>query len=78
MDKVVELLHEYQDLFHAKFTNRKWIIRDLGVMRITLKPNVTLVNQRPYHLNLNYKEKVPLDLDKILTAGIIEHVEESD
>jgi len=32
----------------------------------------------PYHLNSKYKEKVRLELDKMLEAGIIEPVEESD
>lgn len=31
---------------------------DLGVMRITLKPDLKLVKQRPYRLNPKYKEKV--------------------
>ena len=43
--KVVELLHEYQDLFPNKFTDLKVIIRDLGVMKITLKPDAKPVKQ---------------------------------
>ena len=39
VDKVTELLHKYQDLFPTKFMDLKGIIRDLGVMKITLKPN---------------------------------------
>ena len=39
VDKVAKFLHEYQDLFPTKFTDLKGIIRDLGVMKITLKPN---------------------------------------
>ena len=57
VDKAAEFLREYQDLFPTKFTDLKWIIRDLGMMKITLKPNVKLVKQRPYHLNPKYKEK---------------------
>ena len=78
MDKVTELLREYQDLFPTKFTDLKGIIGDLGVMKITLKPDAKPVKQRPYHLNPKYKEKVHLELDKMLAAGIIEPVEESD
>lgn len=78
VDKVVELLHEYQDLFPSKFTNLKGTIKDLGMMKITLNLNKKLVKQRPYHLNSKYKEKVYLQLDKMLTAGIIEPIEESD
>jgi len=35
VDKVTELLHEYQDLFPTKFIEPKWIIGDLGAMKIT-------------------------------------------
>ena len=39
MDKVTELLREYQDLFPTKIMDLKGIIGDLGMMKITLKPN---------------------------------------
>ena len=76
--KVAKLLHEYQHLFPTKFTDLKGIIRDLGVMKITLKPDVKPVKQRPYCLNLKHKEKVHVELDKMLAASIINPVEESD
>jgi len=41
--KVADLLQEYQDLLPAKFSNIKWIVWDLGVMKITLKPDAKLV-----------------------------------
>jgi len=47
-------------------------------MKITLKPNTNPVKQRPYCLNPKYKEKVCLELDKMLVEGIIEPVEESN
>ena len=78
MDKVTEFLCEYQDLFPTKFTNMKVIIGDPGMMKITLKPGTKPVKQRPYHLNPKYKEKVRLDLEKMLALGIIEPIEESD
>lgn len=37
VDKVSELLCRYQDLFPTKFSELKWIIGDLGFMKITLK-----------------------------------------
>ena len=37
VNKVVELLHEYQDLFLPKITELKGIIGDVGVMKITLE-----------------------------------------
>ena len=76
MDKVTELLYEYHDLFPTKFTDLKRIIRDLGVMM--LKLDVKLVKQRPYRLNLKHKEKVCVELEKMLITGIIEPMEESD
>ena len=66
VDKVAELLRKYHDLFPTKFSYLKGIVRDLGVMKITLKPNAKSIKQRPYRLNLKYKEKVRLELDKML------------
>jgi len=48
MDKVVELLHEYQDLFPTKFSDLKGIVVDLGIMNINLNLDVKLVKQCPY------------------------------
>eukprot|EP00253_Pinus_taeda_P021954 PITA_21954 len=78
VDKVAELLREYQDLFPMNFSDLKGIIGDLGVMKITLKPKAKTVKKIFYRLNLKYKERVLLELDKMLVVGIIEPVEESD
>ena len=43
VDKVAELLCEYDDLFATNITDLKGIIKDLGMMSITLKPNAKLV-----------------------------------
>lgn len=75
--KVLEVLHEFRELFPTKFMELKGILRDLGVMEITLKPDVKLVKQRPYRLNLKYKEKVKEEFEKMVTTSIIELVEES-
>ena len=72
------MLHDYQDLFPTKFTEMKGIVGDLGVMRIPLKEDARPVKQHPYRLNPRYKEKVKDEIDKMLTAGIIEPVEESE
>jgi hypothetical protein len=37
IDKITELLHEYQDLFPTKFTDMKGIKGPMGEMRIHLK-----------------------------------------
>ena len=72
------MLHDYQDLFPTKFTEMKGIVGDLGVMRILLKEDARPVKQRPYRLNLRYKEKVKDDIDKMLVAGIIDPIEQSE
>ena len=78
VDKVVELLREYQDLFLTNITDLKGIISDLGMMKITLKPNAKPFKQTPCCLNPKNKEKVPVELEKMLSVGIIEPVEESN
>jgi hypothetical protein len=59
------------------FFEMKGIAGDLGEMKIPMKPNTKLVRQRPYRLNPKYKEKVKVELDKMLDVGIIEPVDES-
>lgn len=78
VDKVTKFHCEYQDLFNTKFMMLKGIIGDMGIMKIMLKPNTKPVKKWPYHLNPKYKEKVHLELDKILTADVIEPLEESN
>jgi hypothetical protein len=56
----------------------KGIKGPMGEMRIPLKPDANPFNQRPYRLNSEYKEKVKIELDRMLGAGIIELVEESE
>eukprot|EP00253_Pinus_taeda_P033826 PITA_33826 len=48
VDKVTELLHEYQDLFPTKFIDLEGIIGDLGVMKIMLKPDAKPGGQETY------------------------------
>ena len=75
MEKIMDLLHEFQDLFPTKFLKMKGILGDLGEMKIPLKPDAKLVRQRLYRLNLRYKERVKAELDKILDDGIIDPIE---
>ena len=72
------MLHDYQDLFPTEFLEMKGIVGYLGVMRILLKEDSRPVKQCPYRLNHRYKEKVKDEIDKMLAAGIIEPVEESE
>jgi hypothetical protein len=78
IDKITKLLHEYQELFPTKFTDMKGIKGPMGDMRIPLKPYARIVKQRPYRLNPKYKEKVKIELDRMLEVGIIELVEVSE
>lgn len=45
LGKVVELPHEYEEIFQKKFMELRGIVGDLGVMKITLKRDVKLVKQ---------------------------------
>jgi len=56
----------------------KGIIQDLGFMKIPLKSNAKPIKQISYRLNPKYKEKVKIELDKMIAARIIELVEESE
>ena len=75
MAKIMDLLHEFQDLFPTIFSEMKGILGDLGEMKIPLKAYVKPVKQRPYRLNPWYKERVDVELAKMLDVGIIEPVE---
>ena len=49
----------------------------MGEMRIHLNPDARPLKQRLYRLNPKYKEKVKIELDRMLEGGIIEPVEVS-
>jgi hypothetical protein len=55
----------------------KGIKGPMGEMKIPLKLDARPVKQRPYGLKPNYKEKVKIELDRMLEPGIIEPIEES-
>jgi hypothetical protein len=56
----------------------KGIKGTMGDMRIPLKPYERPFKQRSYRVNPKYKEKVNIELDRMLEAVIIEPVEESE
>jgi hypothetical protein len=47
----------------------KGIKGPMGEMRIPLKPYARPVKHRTYRLNPKYKEKVKIELDRMLEAG---------
>jgi hypothetical protein len=77
VEKIADLLCEYQDLFPTTFSEMKGIVGELGEMKIPLKLDAKPVRQRPYRLNMKYKEKVKEEIDRMLEARIIEPVVES-
>jgi hypothetical protein len=54
----------------------KGIVGELGGMRIYLKLDVKRLKQRLYQLNLVYKQKVKVEIDRMLEVGIIEPIME--
>ena len=76
--KIIDLLHEYQDLFPTNFSEMKGTVGDLGEMKIPLRPDAKPSKQCPYIMNLGYKEKVKSELDRMLDTGTIEPIEESE
>jgi hypothetical protein len=77
VENIADLLREYQDLFQTTFSEMKGVVGDLGEMKIPLKLVANLVRQRLYKLNPKYKEKVRVEIDRMLDTGIIEPIEES-
>jgi hypothetical protein len=75
---ITELLREYNDLFPTMFTEIKGIAGELGEMKIPLRAKARSIRHRTYRLNLIYKQKVKVEIDRMLEAGIIEPEEESE
>ena len=74
----MDMLHEFQYLFPTNFSEMKGILGDLGEMKIPLNPYAKLVRQRLCRLNPQYKERVKVELGRMLDAKIIELVKESE
>ena len=47
------------------------IIDDLGEMKIPQKQYAMPIKKHPYRLNIRYKEKAKIELDRLLDAGIL-------
>jgi hypothetical protein len=56
----------------------KGIYGELRETKIPLKTDSKPMKHRPYRLNPVYKKKVKLEIDRMLEAGIIEPVTESE
>jgi hypothetical protein len=77
-EKIVDLLHEYQDVLLTTFLEMKGISKDLRKIRIPINLYVKPVKQRPYRLNPVYKKKVKAKIDRMMEDRIIEHVVDSN
>jgi hypothetical protein len=78
VESITKLLGEYNYLFPRKFIEMKGIVRELGEIKIPLRPEERSIRQRPYRLNPIYKQKVKAEIDRMLEADIIEPVKESE
>ena len=74
--EIFSLLKEYEDLFPSSIADLKGIKGEMGEMWIILKPDARPVKHRPYRLNPRVKEKVKVEIDKMLKFGLIFLVEE--
>ena len=77
MSKIIDLLHEFQDLFPTKLFEIKGISGELGEVKVPLNPYAWPMKQRLYTLNLRYKEHLKVELEKMLDTSIIKTFEES-
>jgi hypothetical protein len=75
MEKIADLLRisrYFSNLFFRDEGNSWRIRRDEYSLKLDAKP----VRQRPYRLNPKYKEKVKVELERMIEAGIIEPIAE--
>jgi hypothetical protein len=56
----------------------KSIAGEPGEIKIPLIAEARPIRQRPYRLNLIYKQKVKAEIDRMLEVGIIKPIEESE
>ena len=68
VERITNLLHEYNDLFPTTFIEMEFIGWEIGEMKIPLKPEARFVIQWPYRLNPIYKQKVKAEIDKMLES----------
>jgi hypothetical protein len=66
---ITELLHEYSDLFPTTFTEMKGIAGELGEMKIPIRAEERKIRKRPYRLNMIYKKKFKVEIDRTWPQG---------
>ena len=76
--EIVNLLKEFQDVFSIDYKYLKGLVHEMGEMNIDTKPDVRPMKKRPYKLAHKYKEIVKKEIDKMLAAGIIYPIDQSE
>jgi hypothetical protein len=76
--EVVALFKEYANMFPQSFTKIKGIEGELSEMRIELKPKAKPIKKSSYRLSPHIKERMKEEIGKMIAAGLIFSVEESN
>ena len=53
--EIIDLLKEFQDVFARDYKDLKWLVAEMGEMKIDIKPDARPVKKRPYKLDHKYK-----------------------
>ncbi|KAH9322591.1 hypothetical protein KI387_017230, partial [Taxus chinensis] len=62
--KIIEILHNFQDLFPRSYNELKGVHESLGEMKINLNESTCPFLKRPYMMNMNLRIKVKEEIDK--------------
>ena len=69
--KIVNLLKEFQDVFARDYKDLKGLVKEMGEIKIDIKPEARPIKKRPYNLAHKHEEIVIKEIYNMLTAGII-------
>ncbi len=75
--QLIKLLKEFKDIFVWIYKDLKGIFPNIAQHWIELDTSIPPVHQARYWLNLKYAAIVKQDIDKLLVASFIKHVEEA-
>jgi hypothetical protein len=75
--QLIELLKELKDIFAWTYKDLKGIPPNITQHQIALDTLIPPIHQARYQLNPNYATIVKQDIDKLLVASFIKHVEEA-
>lgn len=68
-----DLIREFQDVFSLEFG------KYVGTLiSFSLNPNITPIHMKPWRVPLALKPKIDLELDKLISQGILESCEMGD